>query len=197
MSSFNGAAPCGARKSGAWRLWCFSNGSRFNGAAPCGARKLHWQRRCWVITDPASTGPRLVGRGNRQKSLPLTITITRASTGPRLVGRGNRQIEGFHGAAPPSLQRGRALWGAEIGPGPGDDDERKKASTGPRLVGRGNLRTSRSPGVARSLQRGRALWGAEIREWKSGRPTPYCFNGAAPCGARKLAKLLAPKPLTW
>ncbi len=85
----------------------------------------------------ASTGPRLLGRGDA----PMSAGVDRncqASTGPRLLGRGDqamwwtRHCKGpcFNGAAPfgarrfpgtvgrlrqrSALQRGRAFWGAEM-----------------------------------------------------------------------------------
>ena len=157
--SFNGAAPCWARSA----LVLASSpprSSSFNGAAPCWARsakeemerareifKLQRSRallgaECQLRVEsvpragPASTEPRLVGRGVRRCSHESRRRLL-ASTEPRLVGRGvsvitepgNNRITGFNGAAPcwarsgnpntqPTsgkhlLQRSRALLGAE------------------------------------------------------------------------------------
>ncbi len=191
---FNGAAPCGARKYvGHERRGRDDFG--FNGAAPCGARKSDGVRPRAVQRPFASTGPRLVGRGNRPPILGLGRRLasfngaapcgarkstrhqsllsppSQASTGPRLVGRGN-------------CGRRRNCC------------EAPTASTGPRLVGRGNPEITITPSMNPTrLQRGRALWGAEIGRssdaprWQSG-----SFNGAAPCGARKWGRNTPPHP---
>ncbi len=134
----------------------------FNGAAPCGARKYEQTEKELAELRAASTGPRLVGRGN-----------------PREPAGRRPQWSRFNGAAPCGarkstagicrsdthlkLQRGRALWGAEIKTGRTESNEHSRASTGPRLVGRGNcLSLWRRSGRCSRLQRGRALWGAEI-----------------------------------
>ena len=175
-----------------------------------------------------------MGRGDARKPAQ-SVPRSPASTGPRLLGRGDhgstRQLQqftsGFNGAAPfgarrsrecvikPngvsfSLQRGRAFWGAEI----------------PFVYCRFNARTglqrgrafwgaeiqARAEGLeARiALQRGRAFWGAEMRDGQSGfrqflrastgprllgrgdrvgqldsEELGGSFNGAAPFGARR------------
>ncbi len=111
--------------------------SRFNGAAPCGARKSG------TLTSP-------------------TITIARLQRGRALWGA-EIIAEAIDYGREWLLQRGRALWGAEI------------------LVAGLEIKC---PTI--ELQRGRALWGAEMRHTGGPMlPLAFSFNGAAPCGARK------------
>ncbi len=186
--SFNGAAPCGARKSAnfsrsainsarlqrgralwgaeiyeksnnSWyslsalqrgralwgaEIWCVSAHGRSNGGPLQRGRAL-WgaeiRPTCptpFCSGVPASTGPRLVGRGNRHRR-DFGNRGGWASTGPRLVGRGNEGNTNACLTINGKLQRGRALWGAEMSPA-----------------------TASQPGGS-TLQRGRALWGAEMR----------------------------------
>ncbi len=142
---------------------------------------------------------------------PGSFGNAQASTGPRLVGRGNPPgthcmntfPPGFNGAAPCGarkydgridgwmalhwLQRGRALWGAEICKHSSGHDylhvslQRGRALWGAE-ISTGKRKWWRTAG----LQRGRALWGAEIVMKPRNRMKGiFCFNGAAPCGARK------------
>ncbi|MEN9284673.1 MAG: hypothetical protein RLZZ179_2166 [Verrucomicrobiota bacterium] len=133
-----------------------------------------------------------------------------ASTGPRLLGRGDSLVCAILHTRFELLQRGRAFWGAEIrrmesgflvrpnastGPrllgrgDPAQDVERyadHRASTGPRLLGRGD---PENVGVHRSrchASTGPRLLGRGdgIGHPRGGRGAA-CFNGAAPFGARR------------
>ncbi len=213
-SCFNGAAPFGARRFNAAMDGGKGFQPGFNGAAPFGARRsasmtngrteaswLQRGRAFWgaeIRRDlagsdefaDASTGPRLLGRGDFF-ALMFPPSSRRASTGPRLLGRGDDQNQK---PAPSPCQR---------------------ASTGPRLLGRGDILrcvlsnlsimcfNGAAPFGARrfdlrnhaeitrfaKLQRGRAFWGAEI---PSALSSTHClssgFNGAAPFGARRLGR---------
>ncbi len=91
----------------------------FNGAAPCGARKC--PTPCW----------------NAMADL-LMLQRGRALWGAEI------STCGINSPQNPELQRGRALWGAEM------------------------RTTSALLTECLSLQRGRALWGAEIATCKAG-----------------------------
>ena len=155
-------------------------GRAFWGAEISGLPILH------VLHRTASTGPRLLGRGDKRGAeihgwLRHTSFNGAAPFGARrsclFPWRSPTQLS-FNGAAPfgarrcrprytadrmPGLlQRGRAFWGAEIKSG-----------------------GSAGPGWG-WLQRGRAFWGAEIRtSLERFILFTLCFNGAAPFGARR------------
>ena len=142
-----------------WRSVCF------NGAAPFGARRCVSQGKHRARLR-ASTGPRLLGRGDAAGTRLLCPLVSHASTGPRLLGRGDRsrsrclstRRDCFNGAAPfgarrseskphdtfiaALLQRGRAFWGAEMSGCEVSGDRLPVASTGPRLLGRGDERNA-------------------------------------------------------
>ncbi len=103
---FNGAAPFRARRcrNGAALPRPFLAG--FNGAAPFRARRSR-KHHGLCRRGRASTGPRLLGRGD-SRSARKSKTLSTASTGPRLLGRGDDgravvvpfEAGGFNGAAP-------------------------------------------------------------------------------------------------
>ncbi len=135
---FNGAAPFGARR-------CHQCGRMhghsysFNGAAPFGARRFAAEKRGNRDRLPASTGPRLLGRGDKAP-WPAVYRHESASTGPRLLGRGDGTDANGRRFVLDLLQRGRAFWGAEIQQVRFSDAGADVASTGPRLLGRGDRR---------------------------------------------------------
>ncbi len=137
----------------------------FNGAAPCGARKCAVVGRDAAVFLQASTGPRLVGRGNPAENTRRATSVFRFN-GAAPCGARKSRDPGEAEEIITMLQRGRALWGAEIDCFLFVDKNFLTASTGPRLVGRGNLRHH-----------------ALHRQADTG------FNGAAPCGARKYESL--------
>ncbi len=157
----------------------------FNGAAPFGARRLDF--RCGVVPRLAELqrGRAFWGAEMIHQCVPLR-KMTCASTGPRLLGRGDAfEIHGgctYRNAStgPRLLGRGDPRCAAPVRSG-------GVASTGPRLLGRGDF--SRFAGTTRNclrfngaapfgarrsvlsladalvtlaLQRGRAFWGAEM-----------------------------------
>ncbi len=133
----------------------------------------------------ASTGPRLLGRGDRvtgqkmgcasrrfngaapfrarrcAREGPAHVGGGRASTGPRLLGRGDRiQIT--------------------------DELGQMMASTGPRLLGRGDPRTSRGGSFRITRFNGAAPFRARRCPRRTPRsPRASRFNGAAPFRARR------------
>ncbi len=136
--SFNGAAPFGARRSLRGERGT-GGAARFNGAAPFGARRFATLEEARAFAK-ASTGPRLLGRGDALDMQRMMEDQKLASTGPRLLGRGD------------SVARRRMM------------DHSDPASTGPRLLGRGDQRLGTLLEGVNSLQRGRAFWGAEMSD---------------------------------
>ncbi len=108
----------------------------------------------------ASTGPRLLGRGDALPH-PAREGVDPASTGPRLLGRGDLCFCCLL-ATPHQCFNGAAPFGARRSSGAAGLTPEAPASTGPRLLGRGDT------------MQGMRSSSSEIG-----------FNGAAPFGARR------------
>jgi len=157
LYGFNGAASCGTRKA----KYVFGSMAKivsFNGAASCGTRK-GWRFVVTAHDDPASMGPRLVGRGKQ-----IWPSCTRNGT----CFNGAASCGTRKGVSPrmtllliDSLQWGRVLWDAESRP--------RRAA----------------PSLS-SCFNGAASCGT--RKGSTATRTPKSltsFNGAASCGTRK------------
>ncbi len=109
-----------------------------------------------------------------------------ASTGPRLLGRGDQLTSWVISPFRQPLQRGRAFWGAEISRQHPDKRSQHQASTGPRLLGRGDLRCDAAGDEQTGRFNGAAPFGARRsgHVWRKRRRWSR-FNGAAPFGARR------------
>ncbi len=162
---FNGAAPFGARRShhvlaAEWQSVLLQRGRAFWGAeidpSRCHAvpdsrlqrgrafwgAEIHALPRCKVSVRFASTGPRLLGRGDPNRSKFLVRIWIRfngaAPFGARRCGRtssSSTKAASFNGAAPFGARRystcgTKKAWSSS-------------ASTGPRLLGRGDASHSR------------------------------------------------------
>ncbi len=115
----------------------------------------------------ASTGPRLLGRGD-MKSISVPPSIILLQRGRAFWGA-EINVDATGTPLPTRLQRGRAFWGAEIPPPSARRPTNHAASTGPRLLGRGDC-CHREAGHGRGTR----------------------FNGAAPFGARRCGQPIPP-----
>jgi len=93
----------------------------------------------------------------------------RASTGPRLLGRGDPRCQRGSGQPTAWLQRGRAFWGAEMRRFTRNESSMTTLQRGRAFWGAEIMPAPRFSPFKSGLQRGRAFWGAEIPPSKGAR----------------------------